>query len=544
MTDTGLQPDTTSDRRNRRWRRRLLAGATAVVLLGAGCGDDGGGGSSSGDSVEDRYPTQIERGDRKVDRDATLRFGHFGALDSLDPLHFDAIFGESTPVYDTLLRQSRTKVGEVEGALAESWTYSADGKNIDLRIRKGVTFHDGEPLTPEAVKMNLERVIKTPLLAAQSNVRNLTGVEVVGDQTVRVTGSTPIIGLHNTMTSVARWTAIISPKLLGGGDLVKNASGTGPYRLVSFEAASKAVFERFDGYWDGPEHAGVKRLEFHYLPDEQTRLNALRTNQIDGTILSAKSAESAQQAGLQVITGKGNSVILLLPNRTKSEFDDVKVRQALSHALDREALCKAIFFGFCQASSQGFLEEWPQFEDARGHNAYAYDPQRAKQLLAEAGVPNGFSFGITFTTTDPYPQLGELVQAQLGAVGIQAKLQPVEPAQLAAVYLQVDSIFGGAFGVDPALALAQRYSAKGTANLTQQSPPELQSIIDKLAAETDAAERERLLGDAGKIVLDQALDFPILWPNLVFAFNNRVIEWDTTRASTFDPVLTHLTMGS
>ena len=159
----------------------------------------------------------------------------------------------------------------------------------------------------------------------------------------------------------------------------------GPWRHVEFRLGNRSAYERFDGYWD-PDAARVARLELLLIPDETTRMNAVRSGQVDGTTISNLQIQQARRYGLKVQSGVGLEVLHIQLNRTRAGFDDVRVRQAMNHAIDRRAIIRALSFGYGQPSVQPFPEDYVAYAPGLGRLHYDYDPDRARALLAEAGI--------------------------------------------------------------------------------------------------------------------------------------------------------------
>ena len=216
--------------------------------------------------------------------------------------------------------------------------------------------------------------------------------------------------------------------------------------------------------------------------------------------------------------------ISLFMNRTKREFDNEKAREAVAHAIDRDAICKAIYFDLCQPTSSIFPADSPAGSPDVPADFFNYDPDLSKQLLSEAGLPNGFTFTMLFAAgADPYPQFGELLQQQLKAVGITLKLKPLDINQLTPAYFfdkTDDALIGGGGQVaDAGQSLAKEYEAESTLNPSGDAPGGLDEIIANVRHTTDPDQRTTYVQEAVKSIADQALNVPMVQPKVLFAYN-------------------------
>lgn len=326
-------------------------------------------------------------------------------------------------IYDTLVIQ--TEELELEPGLAESWE-QVDEVTWRFHIREGVEFHNGDPLTANDVAFTLERH-QDPELASPSAflVGFVDSVEVVDDMTVEITTDGPfapiLAHLAHASTSILNERSVTEAGEDYGTEV---AVGTGPFRFVSWETASQVVLERNEDYWGG--EVLPERVVFRPIVDGTVRAIELEAGGVDiaytlepRDALRLEDHPSVVMAPIETL-----STNYIGFNAEKEPFDDARVRQAINYAVDVETIVDVIYEGF------GFPAASPISSQVFGANldleGYGYDPERARELLAEAGHGDGFSTSI-WTNDNPLRiQIAEIVQAQLGEVGIQAEVEVLE----------------------------------------------------------------------------------------------------------------------
>ncbi|MEU7813986.1 ABC transporter substrate-binding protein [Pseudonocardia sp. NPDC049154] len=388
---------------------------TTSVLLLAGCSSGSGGGAAD---------------TATPDREATLRIAYAGPTQSLDP----AKQGLTSSQPSTFLLYDRlTELGNdfvPKPMLAESWQPAPDGSYLELKLRRGATFHDGTPFDAAAVKANLERYKTLPGSTVAAVLTQVQGVDVVDPATVRLRLA-PGTGASLPVVLASNAGEMISPKALADGRDLGSApgdAGSGPYLVTGYRPNEMVTFERAPGtYWD-PRAASPKRIEISYVAAASTRMNALRSGQIDvahvtGADVPAaqKIADAGQAQATKVQTLVGRA-LYFRPGDPK--FADVRVRQAISHAVDRQAISTQLLAGnatpLVQPYPPGHWANAPGLEDRMGH-----DPELAKRLLAEAGA-TGLSFQLAYTAGSPsFEPIAQVLQSQLAEAGITVTLQPV-----------------------------------------------------------------------------------------------------------------------
>ncbi|WP_062528787.1 ABC transporter substrate-binding protein [Demequina rhizosphaerae] len=361
-------------------RLAALAGAAAITLTA--CSSTGSDEEPSTGATGDSTGAVVEGGD--------LRYG--SVVDISTWIAADAAWGNEATyymaVYDSLLRTSATN--EIEPGLAEAWEYNDDLTELTLDIRDGVTFTDGTALDAQVVVDNLNRFREgaSPDRGLLDAVADVTAAD---EDTVVIALSAPDPALEINLSMQAG--LIASPSTFDAEDAQTTPVGTGPYMLDSAASTIGAtyVFTPNEDYW-APEDQHYESLTINYYADASALLNALRDNQVDvANLNSVTQIPDAESAGYTINTEPVNWKGIILADRwgmNNGALGDVRVRQAINYALDREGLLQGLEAGYGEVTTQIFNTEGDAFDSALDE-AYPYDPEKAKSLLAEAGYADG-----------------------------------------------------------------------------------------------------------------------------------------------------------
>jgi peptide/nickel transport system substrate-binding protein len=412
-------------------------------------------------------------------------------------------------------------------SLAESWTVSKDGLAYEFVLRRGVRFHNGDPVTAADVKFSFERYRGAGAKALKERVRE---VEIVDASRVRFHLKEPwpdFMTFYGTSATGAAW---IVPKAyvekVGDDGFKKAPIGAGPYRVVSFTPGVELVMEAFDGYWR--KAPNIKRLVLRSMPEETTRAAALKKGEVDiAYLLSGPVAEDIQRTpGFRLVAPKEAPGVfwLDLPDQwdPKSPWHDRRVRLAASLAIDRQALNQAETLGFSRPTG-GIIPR--VFEFARVFEPPPYDPKKAKQLLAEAGYPSGFDAGDLYPWP-PYVSMGEALAAYLQAVGIRTRIRTMERAAMTTAWREkkLKNVIVGITGAaGNAATRLEAYVSKGGV-YTAGTLPEVEDLFQRQAREMDPKKREALLHQIQQILHDQVIQVPIYELAFIWGVGPRVEE--------------------
>ena len=432
-------------------------------------------------------------------------------------------------VYSKLLRH---KVGGdvqpgafiVEPDLAERWETPDDTTYI-FYLRQGVKWHNklpvnGRELVAEDVKFTFDRFLTVEGNPARELLESVAGVEVVDRYTVKFLLKEPFVWLLDTLASaLCMW--IIAPEVVEKyGDLkkVETAIGTGPFLLEHYEPKVKTVFRRNPEYFR-PGLPYVDGVEWLVLEDESTGLAMYRTGQIDA---GPGLQWDVRQADLEALKHShphlhyqdmlANNVTTIWMRTDKPPFTDVRVRRAISQAVDRQGLIEAVWLrGEPSPAVPRGLAQWSLPIDQLGAGAkyYQYDPQEARRLLAEAGFPKGFKTSLTVTNGLGRDLIddAQLVQRYLKDVGIEAELKIQEHGAYMATTIQgkFDGLVRGPFGIawEPDAPLYRSYAADSSWNAAHVNDPKITAMLKEQRRTQDLEERKKIIFDIQRYAAEQ-----------------------------------------
>jgi peptide/nickel transport system substrate-binding protein len=434
----------------RRTRRRALAAGVIGALLLAACGGDNkssstqtsasattnSGGSATSASATTSAATTTTADNRPVDPTKPVRVavnyapGPWDPATTTNPQLFVAY---SQGVYDRILRLQPTPNGiQLTPSLASDWNVSPDGLTITFKLRTGVTFQDGTTLDANAVKANMDRDMTIANSTAKAALANVTSVDVTDPQTVvfRLSKKDNVLPYALAEDPVG---AIASPAAFDK-DLATNPVGSGPYRVASVQGQT-VTYERFDKYWQ-PNLAKANTVIVQTILDSNARFNAIQDGTVDLIRLSPLDFQNAQKLaadGKFHFSGSTQTnPYAVFFNTGHPPFDNVDVRRAISLAIDRKALSTGLL-PLNPPTQQDYQPGFIGYLPALDQNI-PYDPAQAKALLEKAGAA-GRTVQVSVPATDPYSQMGQIVQADLQAVGLNVVLTSKPAAENAGAWM-------------------------------------------------------------------------------------------------------------
>jgi peptide/nickel transport system substrate-binding protein len=419
--------------------------------------------------------------------------------------------------------------------LAESWSMSKDGRTWEFVLRKGVRFHNGDPVTADDVKFSFQRYKGTQAPLFKERVRE---VQVVDAGRLRFHLKEPwpdFMTFYGTSASGAGW--VVPRKYVekvGDDGFRKAPIGAGPFKFVSVQPGVELVLEAFDGYWR--KTPSVKRLVFRSIPDESTRAAALKRGEVDlAYYFNGPIAQDIRRTPGLTLTGtRTNGVLwLMFPEQwtAGSPWADLRVRRAASLAMDRQAINEAETLGF-SGPTGNIVPHFQEF--ALTIPPDPYDPKRAKALLAEAGYPGGFDAG-EFTPYPPYYGMGEAIANYLTAVGIKVRVRTMERAAFLSAWRdkKLRGVFVGATGAaGNASTRIEPYATRTGVN-AYGTLPDVEGLFQKQLHEMDRKRREEMLHQVQRILADRLIFAPIWENGFVRAYGPRVEEAGLTLISAF-----------
>ncbi len=429
---------------------RLLGVVLAGALVLAACGDDddaGTSGTAASTAATSAADTTTGGTGTTTGTGATTTTGGGGASNAalrvgavLAPVSLDLTrdSGAGIPqlllynVYETLVKIDDD--GAFQPLLASKYDVSDDGLTYTFTLQDGVTFHSGKPMTSADVKFSFDRNLNDP--AAPSIIKEtfskVASVAAPDPQTVVVTLKERS---RNFLYNIAQTSGIVINEA-AVPNLKTKEDGTGPFTVSNFQPPNSATLTRYDGYWGDP--AAVASAEWRYITDANAMANAVQSGDIDiVTNLAPElfSSRFANSKDFQTVNGLTNGETMVSINNSKAPLDDVRVRQAISYAINKEDVLAAAESGYGKIIGTHASPSDPWFTDI---DKYPFDPDKAKQLLADAGVSN-LSLTLRLPPT-PYAQAtGPIVQSQLGDVGINVSIENVEfPRWIEQVFTNAD----------------------------------------------------------------------------------------------------------
>ena len=481
------------------WRGRLVIVLAAVAAL-LGAAETG--------SAE-------PRGDLTYAMHVTLAPAWF---DPADNTGIATPFMVQEAMHDALVKPMPQ--GLMTPGLAESWTESPDGLAYEFVLRRGVVFHDGQPLTADDVKFSFERYRGAGGKILKEKVKAVT---VVSPQRVRFVLHEPwpdFLAFYATPATGAAW--IVPRKYVeqvGDAGFLKHPIGAGPYRFVSYQPGVELVLEAHERYWR--KSPSVKRLIMKVVPEESSRLAMLKKGEADvAYLMTGPLAEEIKRtSGLRLVPSGGQwvtAVCMFDQTDPKSPWSDVRVRLAASHAVDRKAIADADSLGVSPPAGS-IIPSVVEF--ALPVEPHRYDPARARQLLKDAGYPAGFDAGEMVGTVQ-FATAAEAVLDYFRAVGIRARFRTVERATYLSAWKDKklkNLLFCGAGGYGNAATRIENYLVTG-GTFSFGGYPDVDDLFQQQARERDRGKRQALLHRIQKVTTDRVLYIPIY----ALVFNNGV----------------------
>ena len=471
--------------------------------------------------------------------DNTLIYGQSLSITDIGPaynafLQYPSGYEAGFVIYDRLVTfDDQLKFNP---QLAESWTVAEDLKSVEFKLRAGATFHDGTPVNAEAIKFNVERMMDPQINTTNRPLWDpIAGADVVDDLTVRLRTHEPYALLFNTLAHGSG--AILSPTAImenGQESETQNPVGSGPYMVESFNPGLELVLAAYEGYWAGKP--SLDKIIFRYIPEAATRVSALQNGDVDviDSVPSHLIAQIEADDSLQVLTAPSLRPMGLAMQTTIPPLDNVEVRRALNHAIPVDAIAEKLFLGQARASNS------PLAFNTVGHHGnepYGYDPDKAREMLAAAGLADSDGNGIvehdgqdvSFTLLVPEGVfandvlIAETAAAALQEVGIGIEIRKIERSSFWDTLRLPVAEAGwqiGMFGFNPSNAsglyhLDSMYTSNpdnadrpAVWNITRFSSAEVDKLLNQARVTVDGDARAAILADVQEIIWNEA---PYIW---------------------------------
>jgi ABC-type dipeptide/oligopeptide/nickel transport system permease component/ABC-type transport system substrate-binding protein len=442
-----------------------------------------------------------------------------GAAAAIDEVTYRTIFEGLTTLDAT---------GRAVPLLATGWTMTPDARIYVFRLRPGVRFTDGTAFDASDVAFSLMRAIRPQSTNAQASaLAEIEGIDILDPLTVRIRLSEPDAGLPVLLA----WGDCVMVSQQSDDKLATDPVGTGPFRYTSWARGDRLILTRNDAYWGAKPT--LRRIEFRFLSDPAAAFAGLKTHAIDlfpDYPAPEQLAQLRTDRSLRVTSLPSEGEVILALNNRIGPFRDVRVRRAIAFAIDRRAIIDGAMFGYGQRIGSHFPPQNPDYVDLTG--LYGHDIARAKALLAQAGYPQGFMVTLKLPPPAYARRSGEIVAAQLAAIGIRARIVPVEwPQWLDAVFMRHDfdmTIVSHAEPADYTIYGRDDYyfGYDGTA---------VRALLARLKATTDAGQRHDLLGQIQRTIATDAPNaFLFQFPHLSVADARLSHVWINTPLQAVD----------
>lgn len=563
------------ERISRRALLRLAAGASGGLALSsllAACGGstDERASNGAGGSSESTPVLTVAPADGSAPRQGgTLRVGYTEPT-SLDPQYISGVLEGNVVglIFDSLLTQDPYTSEYIAGPVTESFEISPDQRTWTFHLKKYVTFHDGTPFTAHAVKQIYEYAVDP------ENATYVTGIylppnatfEAPDDYTFTISSPEP----YGPMASHLYWDAWFgihppAARKMYGQDFGRNPIGSGPFKLKEWVAGDHLTLERYADYtWGaaflknkGPAY--LDQIYFKFINEESTIIAGLQSGDIDMAFLPNHFYdEFAADSQFQILTRPSGRLVALGWNTERWPFTDLKTRQALMYGFDRERFLQVMERGHGQVMYGAIVPALPHYWPGEQELGPRFDPEKAKQLLREAGwqdtdgdgilEKDGKPFQVTLVAggTEEYARWSSLVQAQAKELGIAVRIETLEQAALTARLNSGEyDLFRFIYDtVDPDILAFFFYSeqvpaeGKSGLNYSRISDPQLDQLIEEQRRTLDTA-RDKAVENLVRYMMDQAIFLPLYCPEKHTVVNKRVkgvifypnaMDWELTEA--------------
>lgn len=421
-------------------------------------------------------------------------------------------------IYDTLMYMNPDGEHDPEARIAESVEISEDGTAYTFHLRDDVTFHDGTPLTAADVKFSLELYQQSAYQGSQ--VTGLASVETPDDYTVichlENAYSPFLLGVCSVhIASKAYYEA--SPE-----EFASTPIGSGPYKYVGRNKGSNLTLEAYESYYRGVP--SIKEVTYEIIPDTSTKAIALQTGEVNfASIESASMMQLQANPEITIAEVPTSGFTYVSMNLEQAPFDDVKVRQAINYAINRENLVAICYDGEAEVNSNICSKDRFGYSDDQFQ--YTYDPEKAKELLEEAGITTPYDLG-DLLVAEKYSNIATVVQSDLKAVGLEVNIAVKE------FNAYIDDLTSGNYGIaalnmtlegdTQMLEMAFMSEYIGTANNARYSDEEMDALFTSAAAETDSEKRAVIYDEIFTKAQDEAIYAVICNPLTLYAYNQNL----------------------
>jgi peptide/nickel transport system substrate-binding protein len=405
---------------------------------------------------------------------------------------------------------------EVVPDLAESWEQPSPTEWV-IKIKEGVTFHDGSEMTAEDVKFSLERSKEMPKV--QQVLSEIEKIETLDNYTIKVTTKSAFAPFLYTLVHAG--TSILPKAYVESGDDFASPVGSGPYTFVEWVSGEKVVVKKYDNYFDKNNMGQSSTIVFKVIPEGTSRTIALETGEVDvvDELQTMDIGKVRDNPDLTLYEKPSTRINFFAMNTEKAPFDNYKVRQAFNYAIDKEAIIMVALDG---AGVEAGSVLAPSFLGYKA-GSYEYSPEKAKALLKEAGLGDGFTTSI-MTSGDDRKRIAEVIQANLADVGITATIEMLEWGTFIDSVLkglEETLVLGWTSNPDPDATLTPIFFSGniGGMNFSRINDPKIDGLLKQGREELDLAKRAKIYNQFHEYVMDQAPFVPLFVNNNITGAN-------------------------
>jgi peptide/nickel transport system substrate-binding protein len=511
---------------------RFGAGGALLALPGwlaaCGGGDEGGETQATGSTPS---------GDVK-------KGGSFRMARNEEPLSLDPIIPSDNgsiwviyQMFDQLTTVNEDSSG-IAPSIAESWEISPDGTLYTFAIRQGVMFHDGSPMTMEDVVFSLERVFDPKGSGYSFLFGSVEGVKAVDDTNVQITLREPFTPLLDNLNV---FPASIVPKAAVEADaeaFAQNPVGTGPFKLQEFAKGRQVHLVKHEGYWK-QDRPHLDEVVIPYVTDDNTRILRVQGGEVDAAVAIpyAQIDQLDAQDDIDVQIEELFRFDGMWLNHAKSPLDDVKVRQALNYATDKEAMLKSIFFDKVEVANH-MMPKMKYWRD--DVPAFEYDPERAKSLIAESKAADGFTIPIVIPTGDVIiQQIAQIVKESYAGIGVNVQITNLDIGTAYTNFSGFNYTAGANWyitsdvpGPDELAAIQFDFSAtSGTKSFFTNYNSKKATELVQEAGRSEDDTREQLFGELQQLVMDDAVLVALFFTPARAALRSNVKDFKTVKTA-------------
>lgn len=499
--------------------RMLLTWTAALAIALTGC---------SNASQETNTSTGNNSGAKNSSAGGTLVIARTNDANNLDPHFFSLLAAQAVvhhKVYEGLVKLGKSN--EFEPMLATEWK-QLDGVTWEFKLREGITFHDGTPFTAEAVQKTIARVLDKQVASPRANLfTSIKEVKKIDDHTVHFVLHEPFAPLLSVLASGEG--AIISPKAIEqyGMELSKHPTGTGPFTFESWTPGQEIVLAKNENYWG--EKPSLDKVVFKAVPEDATRLAMVETGEAHVAEQLPVTEIERVQSSSSMTLGRFEAfyVDFIGFNIKKKPFDDVRVRQAIAHAIDKEAILAGVY------NNSGTVANSTLGPKVVGYSpditSYPFDMEKAKALLAEAGYPNGFRATVYTNDNKARMNVAEVLQSQLKKIGIDLEVRVMEYGAYVDAAAKGETemfIIGWGNATGDAdynqFSIAHSSAAGAPGNYAFLTDPDVDRFIEAGRKEQDLEKRKQFYQQAMEIQSRDAVYIPYRNGENIAAINKNV----------------------